>query len=585
MHLLLYFSRAYPRRTLVMLVCLLLSALAEGLGLSSLLPLLSLAAKASGEAHLLGGGQSASSSFEQTIAMTLAWFGLTPSVGLLLILIVCGMTLKAVLLLLAQKQIGYTVAQVATDLRLKLLRALLAARWEYYVRQPVGALANSFGTEVSRAAHGYQCGATICTLGIQAFVYLSIAAVMSIPVMLAATVASIVISFSLKRFVRQSRKAGRQQSALLKTLLSQLTDMLFSVKPIKAMARESLIGPLLEEDTRRLHKALRREILSKETLKSFQEPLVIGLLVGGLYLAVIHGGVPLDALILLAVLFERTLTGFNKIQKEYQAMASYEAAFWSLQNTIERSAEHKEVSVGTAHPVLSREVALRNVDFAYGDRPVLQQASLSIPVGKVTIILGPSGAGKTSLLDLIVGLLRPQQGEVWIDDLPLRAVDMQSWRSMIGYVTQETFLLHESVFLNVTLGDQTVTPTEVEMALRAAGAWDFVSAMPDGMYTPVGERGSAISGGQRQRIAIARALVRQPKLLILDEATAALDPESEAEIRETVTRMSGSMTILVISHRSSLITVADRIYRLEDGHVRLADVVAPRIQEHRDEAL
>lgn len=565
MHLLIYFSRAYPRRTLVMMVCLLLSALAEGLGLSSLLPLLSLAAKANGGAQLLGGGQSAPSSFEHAISTVLTWFGLTPSVGLLLIVIVCGMTTKSALLLLAQKQIGYTVAQVATDLRLRLLRSLLTARWEYYVRQPVGVLANSFATEASRTAMAYQYGTSIVSLTIQALLYLSLAAAVSLPVMLSASATGCAIGFGLKHLVRKTRRAGVRQTALLKALLGQLTDVLFSVKPLKAMAREALVGPLLEQETRRLNRALRREVLSREILKSLQEPLVIAALAGGAYVALSWGHLPLDTLLLLAILFARTVTCLNKIQKEYQALTACEAAFWSLRGMIERATEQGERPSGGVAPTLSQAVTFRQVSFAYTERPVLQDVSLEIPAGQLTTIIGSSGAGKTSILDLVVGLVRPQSGDVWIDETPLGIVDLKTWRGNVGYVAQETFLLHETVFVNVTLGEETLTPADVETALRAAGAWEFVSALPHGMDTSVGERGSGVSGGQRQRIAIARALVHKPQLLILDEATASLDPESEAAICATVQRLRGEMTILAISHQPALLAAADRVYRLEGG--------------------
>jgi ATP-binding cassette subfamily C protein len=561
-----------------MLGCLLLSAIAEGIGLSSLLPVLGLAAKSSHDASVPGEGGSSGSQLESIIGQVFSTLGLQPGVGLLLLVIVCGMFGKAALMLLAQKQVGYTVAQVATDLRLTLLRSLLAARWEYYVRQPVGALANSFATEVSRAAMAYQHASAIAALAIQAFLYLSLAAVVSFTVMLGATVTGVIIGFGLKRFVRKSRKAGARQTAVLKALLGQLTDFLFSVKPIKAMARESLIGPLLEEETHRLNRALRREALSKETLKALQEPLVVGALAGGLYVAMTRWGLPLDALILLAILFARTLVCINKVQKEYQALAVCEAAFWSLQGTIARSTEQREVSLGTARPVLTREISLRDVSFSYGDRPVLREVSLGASVGQLTAIIGPSGAGKTSILDLVIGLVRPQTGEIWLDDTPLSEIDVKAWRATIGYVAQETFLLHENVFLNVTLGDPELTPADVEKALRASGAWDFVSAMPEGMYTPVGERGSGISGGQRQRIAIARALVRRPQLLILDEATASLDPDSEAAIRETVKALKGAMTILAISHHPALLAIADKVYRLEDGLARQIGIFPPYLQ-------
>jgi len=295
--------------------CLLLSAVVEGIGLSSLLPLLSLAAKTNisdtGVAETAHGG----SQLENIVRGVFSFLGLQPSIGFLLLLIVCGMFLKAALMLLAQKQIGYTVAQVATDLRLSLLRSVLAARWEYYVRQPVGALANSFASEASRAAMAYEHGATMVSLSLQAALYLSLAAVVSFPVMLGASVVGGVIGFGLKYLVRKARRAGAKQARVLKALLGQLTDVLFSVKPIKAMARESLIGPLLEEETHRLNRALRREVLSKETLKALQEPLVVGALAGGLYVTMTRWGLPLDALILLAILFARTLICINKVQE------------------------------------------------------------------------------------------------------------------------------------------------------------------------------------------------------------------------------------------------------------------------------
>ena len=142
-------------------------------------------------------------------------------------------------------------------------------------------------------------------------------------------------------------------------------------------------------------------------------------------------------------------------------------------------------------------------------------------------------------------------------------------------------LLHESIGANVTLGDAALTEADVQAALRAAGAWEFVQGLPDGMLTRVGERGARLSGGQRQRIAIARALVHAPQLLILDEATTALDPESEAAICQTVQRLRGTMTILAISHQPALLDIADHVYRLEHGQFRPVDAAAPppRVRE------
>jgi len=154
---------------------------------------------------------------------------------------------------------------------------------------------------------------------------------------------------------------------------------------------------------------------------------------------------------------------------------------------------------------------------------------------------------------------------VLVDGVDLSQCDIGQWRSMIGYVPQETLLLHDTIEHNITLGDPQLGPADTERALREAGAWDFVSAMPERIQSIVGERGGKLSGGQRQRLCIARALVRQPKLLILDEATSALDPDSEAAICETLENLRGRITILAISHQTGLAAVADRVLRLEAG--------------------
>jgi len=189
----------------------------------------------------------------------------------------------------------------------------------------------------------------------------------------------------------------------------------------------------------------------------------------------------------------------------------------------------------------------------------------------LTASVGPSGEGKTTVVDLLTGLLRPQQGEEGIDDIHLAEGDLKKWRKMIGYVPQETLLLHDSILINVTLGDPELGEKEVEYALRAAGAWEFVLEMPQGIHSTVGERGGLLSGGQRQRIAIARALVHKPKLLILDEPTSALDPESEAAICETLSQLGGGITILAISHQPTIMNVADRAYNLQDGKALLLE--------------
>ena len=563
MRLLISLARKYPWQSVIMLLALLLAGIAEGIGLSALLPLISVAIGSQAGPGL--GASTVGSGLEKTVTETLSVFGLTPTLGTLLVVFVLTILLKNGLVLVAKKRVGYTVAHVVTDLRLALLRALLVARWEYFLRQPTGAIINAMLTETARTSKAYQRGATIVALVIQMLVYVGVALLVSWQATLISLAAGLILAFMVKRFIKKARRAGTRQTKLLISLNRHLVDTLQSIKPLKAMARENQADSLLAKKTTNLNKALQKQVLSKELLKAVQEPLLTIFMAIGLYIVLVYWRLPLATTMVLAFLLARIVKQVNKVQQQYQEMAILESAYWSLQETIQKTEQAHETTLGSQVPSLKHGIRLDRVSFAYQEDWVLRNASLTFPLGLFTAIVGPSGAGKTTIVDLVTALLRPQQGEIWVDDLPLEEVDIRRWRGMIGYVPQETVLLHDTVLFNVTLGDPELNEEDAEYALRAAGAWQFVTAMPRGMYSTVGERGGGLSGGERQRIAIARALVRKPKLLILDEPTSAMDRNSEAAICETLQQLSGDYTILAISHQPALLTAADRAYRLQDG--------------------
>ncbi len=569
MKLFVTFGRAYPAQSALMLGAMILASLAEGLGLTTLLPLLSTG---------VGGGDAPVPVKPGVGGMMIGFLdgiGLTPTVGVLLIVIVIGMTLKSILMLAANRQIGYTVAHVATDLRLEFIRSLLATRWEYYLRQPVGALANGVATEATRAAESYLYGAGVVALMIQAILYSCVAMLIAWQATLVALVAGLFFAYCLNRLVHMSRRAGARQTRLLRSLLARLSDNLNSVKPLKAMARENLANTLLEGDTTQLNKALRKEIFSKESLRALQEPMLAVLIAAGLYVALVRMGMSLASVMVLVFLLSRVLLYLGRMQREYQKMATCESAYWSLQTAIGEAKNEGENLPDGATPLLQQSIRFENVGFQYRDTWILRNLSMTIPVGGITTIIGSSGAGKTTVVDLITALLRPQEGDIWIDDLPLSRVNWRAWRRMIGYVPQDTFLLHDTIKTNVTLGDAELTDADAESALRAAGLWELIAGLPEGMETIVGERGGRLSGGQRQRVAIARALAHKPRLLILDEATSALDPETEAAICSTLEGLRGQLTIIAISHQAALVNAADRVYRLQGGvAVPAADIIA-----------
>jgi ATP-binding cassette subfamily C protein len=573
MRLVAFFARAYPWQSLAMVVCLLLAAVSEAVGLSTLLPVLGLATEASAET---GAPPPNPSPLESGIRQVLGAVGITPSLAGLIPVVIAAFWLKAVLVLLAKRQVGYTVAHVAADMRLELLRSLLSARWSYYTRQPLGAVANAMTTEAERTARSYHFVSQLVAEVIETLLYAGIALAVSWQAALGAVLGGAFTLATLNALVRRGNRAGVHQTWVLKSLLSRLTDTLQAVRMLKATGREGLVGPLLEADTQRLNRTQQKLVFSKEALMALQEPILMTIVLAGLFVAVAYWQMAIASVMVLVLVFTRALNSLNKVQRKYQIAMAEASAVWSLVELIERARSQREESHGTHPPHLERGIRLEGVGVSYDDRPVLRDLDIEIPAGELTLLVGPSGAGKSTIADLVTGLVRPDVGRVSIDGLSLDEIDIGAWRRQIGYVPQDLPMLHDSVRTNVTLGQANVSDAEVERALREASAWDFVSAMPDGMDSSVGERGTLLSGGQRQRIAVARALLHEPQLLVLDEATAALDAEAAASVWRAVQKLRGKTTILAITHQLGLVASADRAYRIEDGRaVRVATTSSP----------
>lgn len=215
----------------------------------------------------------------------------------------------------------------------------------------------------------------------------------------------------------------------------------------------------------------------------------------------------------------------------------------------------------------NRDIEFRNVSFAYDNHPVLRDINLRIQKGKTIALVGPSGGGKSTLADLIPRFYDPAQGQVLLDGVPLVDYELESLRRMIGVVTQESILFHDSIYNNIAFGMENVPEEDVIRAAKIANAHDFIVKTKKGYQTAIGERGTKLSGGQRQRISIARAVLKNPPILILDEATSALDSESEKLVQDALNNLMQNRTSVVIAHRLSTIQHADEIIVVQDGRI------------------
>ncbi len=331
------------------------------------------------------------------------------------------------------------------------------------------------------------------------------------------------------------------------------------------MSRHNVAHAIIHEQTQHLEKATRREVMNRAALMALQEPILAALTASGLYLALVVWQLSLPEVMVMVFLLTRILGLLNKTQRRFQQLTVQESAYWALRKAAEGARDAAERTTGELEPTLQKGINLSHVIFDYGSKSIFKDLDIEIPIKSFTAVMGPSGVGKSTLLDLLCGLTEPKSGEVLIDEISLHDINLRQWRHMIGYVPQDTILLHDTILNNILVGEPALDSADAERALKQAGAWHFVSALPEGMQTIVGERGGLLSGGQRQRIAIARALAHRPQLLLLDEPTSALDPESEQTICETLQQLSADLTIVAVSHQPAVINAADNVFILSNG--------------------
>ncbi len=554
------FFKAEDTRPFLVLFCLLIGGLAEAIGIGTLLPVTS---------AVLNPGRGDPSAFEKMIHDGFAAVGVEPNFTNLLILIVTIMTVRSVLLFSAMSYAGITAARVANAFRSRLIRAIMDARWSFYANQSGGQVATTLSSDVSRAGEAYLTFATVAACCVQIIAYAIVATLLNWKVALAGILGGLLVALLSSRLVRITRRSGFKQSERMGVMTTDIVEMLHNMKALKSMHR---YGPLLthmDEVLRRLKKSYYTVSLAKYGL-TYGNDLVVTLLIGsGAYFAHVKAGVSIPELFVFGVLFFQVISYASKLQKQIQTAAQHEGAYVRVTKALTEAHAEKEISPGTQAPHIGKQIAFKNVVFSHTNQPILRGLSMEIPANAITVIQGASGAGKTTMLDLLVGLLRPQSGLVRVGADDLINLDAVRWRQQIGYVPQELALFHDTIRANITLYDDALSDAAVEESLRLSGVSAFVHQLPHGLDTDVGEFGGKLSGGQRQRISLARALVTHPKLLILDEVTSALDPETEDAIVSNIAELRGRYTIVAITHRPAWTRIADRLYTLKDGKAKL----------------
>ncbi|MFN4142840.1 ABC transporter ATP-binding protein [Aestuariivirga sp.] len=563
----------------LVLLCLLLAGIAEAASLGSLLPALSIIA--SGDA---AGGSAVGTHVRAGISA----LGIAPILGNMILLAVGLMAVKAILGFAALSYAGVLAARVSISLRRRLIASFFDARWDFLANQKGGHLANALGNDAARAGDAYLVSAQVAAYAIQAAAYVALNFLINWRVALFGLTGGLLVILALGRLVEIGRRAGYRQTDSTAELATLTADAMAGLKPIKSMWRHHAIQARIARALKGVHRSLVAREVSKAGLTQGSD-LLVAMLVGlGLWLGHAVAGLPLAELIVSGIGFFQILSITSRLQRFLQQAVQLESAFVRTDALIREAESAREINEGHLPPPVPCGCRFAAVTFRRGESLVLDGLDLEMPEGQITVLQGHSGSGKTTIVDLLLGLHAPDSGTILLGSVPLSKVDLWAWRRKIGYVPQELTLFHASIRDNVTLLDPHISEEEVWEALELAGAAPFVRQMPHGLETGVGEMGSRLSGGERQRVSLARALVTRPALLILDEVTSALDPVTEAQVLANIRSLRGRYTILTISHRPAWSLVADRVYDIRGGKavpapLPAADIHALSQKGERDE--
>jgi ATP-binding cassette subfamily C protein len=545
--------RAHARGALTVMALAVASALTEGIGLVLIVPLLGVlgAQGAQGEISRLFGA-----------------LGIMPALGPLLGLFVVLVSLRALLNHARTMAAQRLEIAVVDGLRRRAWHALLHCDWRELMVLRRSDSASLLITDIDRMAYGLNQALSAVSIAMTLGAILLAALVISPPITAGAALGGALVLVAYGGMRRRAHALGEALGKAYGQVHASLSEGLGALRAIKSFAGEVRAEAAALDSFAGLRSAqlayVRDRGLGQLALQA-GGALVLALLV---WLAVERWRIGAAAVLPMVALFARAVPLLGQLQECWLNYVHARPALDEALAMVARAEAAREPQAdGIAPPELTRAIELHEVGLRLGDGPaVLQAMTLTIPARGITALTGPSGAGKSSLADLIGGLLSPDEGAIAIDGTLLGPALRRAWRRRVAYVQQEPVLLAASVRDNLLWAAPQASEAELLAAIEAASA-RFVLALPHGLDTVLGDGGRGLSGGERQRLMLARALLRDPALLILDEATSALDAENEAQVAAAIDRLRDRMAIVVICHRGALLALADSVVTLDRGRM------------------
>lgn len=454
----------------------------------------------------------------------------------------------------------------------RIYEQLQSVSLSYFGTIKTGELVNTLTSEVWQLRQSISASSTIITKGFTLFVYMAIALWISWSLTITAGLLMGLTAAALMNLTRRIREASFSVTSARKQFAAQVTELVSGIRTIRAFNTE-------DYERQRIYRASDEVLttgMSVATKLAVVTPVaeglattsLIGILVIAMTFFVSSGALNIASLLTFLFLFFRLVPIMQQLNGNFATIGSYQGSIHNIQELLSRKNKPYLTNGARKFKGLDKSIDFISVDFGYTPQTkVLDNITLSITKGKTIALVGSSGAGKSTLADLIPRFYDPSEGRILFDGVDLREFDIYSVRRKLAIVSQETFIFNTSVRNNISYGSEGASEEEIIEAARLANALEFIEAMPEGLNTRLGDRGMLISGGQRQRIAIARALLRDPEILILDEATSALDSVTEKLIQKSIEQLSTGRTVIAVAHRLSTISGADKVVVMEKGRI------------------
>ena len=556
---------AYTPQVILITVLAVVSSVLEGLGISAIIPVFS----------FVGGGGGATDTISNIIAGFFGLLHIPYTFRGLLIFIALLFIARTLFLFLIQLITGRIIFGYDRDMRRSLFSSMINASWPFLSKQHIGNLEQLLTTNTSNASQLFGNMSASAIVVSKMLMYLVVAVNVSPWVATFSLVAAAVIFFILKPIFYRSRLIGVDSERTNRGLAHFVGEHVIGMKALKTMALEEPVIAKADVFFEQIRSLNFRNIILRSNIQMVAQ--LSGVLFVGIVFAVMYRSPGFSIAAFGVIVY-----AMNQIFSQIQAGQTQLHTFTTLLpytsealSYLDRARANKESRGGEKNFSIRRGLEFRDISFTYPERgEVLSRVSFNLPKGSLTGIIGPSGSGKTTIADLLLRLIEPQKGAIFVDDLDAREIPVKAWRTHIGYVAQDAVLLNDTIASNISFYSPSLTRGDVIEAAKLANVHDFIEGLPDGYDTRVGDRGILLSGGQRQRVALARVLVRKPELLVLDEATSSLDSESERAIQKAIERLHGDITVVVIAHRLTTVSGADRIIVLSDGSI--AEIGTPQ---------